>query len=81
MGFIGVILYYVLTAYNLILLARVLMTWLPNVDRYHPVVKFIYDVTEPVLKPIRQVLPQGMGIDFSPMIVILIIGVLMQVVI
>lgn len=81
MGFIGVILYYVLTAYNLILLARVLMSWLPNVDRYHPVVKFIYDVTEPVLKPIRQVLPQGMGIDFSPMIVILIIGVLMQVVI
>lgn len=81
MGFIGVILYYVLMAFNLILLARVLMSWLPNVDRYHPVVQFIYNVTEPVLKPIRQVLPQGMGIDFSPMIVILIIGVLMQVVI
>jgi YggT family protein len=81
MGFIGVILYYILMAYNLILLARVLMSWLPNIDRGHPVVRFIHDVTEPVLRPIRQALPQTMGIDFSPMIVILIIGVLMQIVI
>ena len=65
-----------LTIYSLILLARVFITWIPNIDRYNPIVKFLFDVTEPVLAPIRQMLPPMQGIDFSPIVVILIIRVL-----
>jgi YggT family protein len=74
-----IIIYYILVIFELLVLARVLVSYFPNIDRYHPVVKFIYDVTEPVLKPIRNMLPQTGMIDFSPMILILIIWVVMQV--
>jgi len=74
-----VLIYYALLIFELILLARVLMTWLPNLDRNHPIARFLIDVTEPVLKPIRNALPNMGGFDFSPLIVFLILQVLMQV--
>ena len=74
-----IIIYYILLFFELILLARVLLSWFPNFDRSNPIVSFIYDVTEPILKPIRDLLPQTGMIDFSPLIVFLIITVLMQV--
>jgi len=69
----------VLWLFELILLARVLMSWLPGLDRSHPIARFLFDVTEPVLKPIRDLMPNTGGFDFSPLIVFLIINVLMQV--
>lgn len=53
--------------YGYILLARVLVSFI-QVDPYHPAVQFLYSITEPVLKPIRERLPSGQGLDFSPMI-------------
>lgn len=67
-----------LSVYQLILLVRVLLSWFPNVDRYNPLVRFVHDMTEPVLRPIREALPRGLMIDFSPLIVFLLISVLMQ---
>jgi YggT family protein len=49
-----------------------LLSWV-NPDPYNPIVRFLYSATEPVLRPIRRRLGISMGIDFSPMIVILII--------
>ncbi len=69
----------VLWLFELILLARVLMSWLPGLDRSHPIARFLIDVTEPILAPIRKALPDMGGFDFSPLIVFLIIQVLMQV--
>ncbi|NLY52727.1 MAG: YggT family protein [Firmicutes bacterium] len=61
------------------------MSWLPNVDYYNPMVRFIYDVTEPVLAPFRQLLPSVGGIDFSPILVFLVLDfvrrILLQVLI
>ncbi len=74
------VLYLVLTAYQLILLARVLMSWLPNLDPNNPIVRFLYQVTEPVLAPIRNALPPMGGIDLSPLVVFLGISILMQLV-
>jgi YggT family protein len=68
----------VLTVFQLILLARVLLSWFPNIDRSNPLIQFVYDVTEPVLRPIRDLLPRGMMIDFSPLIVFLAISILMR---
>lgn len=70
------LLFLLLNIFELILLARVLLSWFPNIDRSNPVIQFIYDITEPVLRPIRDFLPPMGGIDFSPLIVILLIQVL-----
>ncbi len=69
----------VLWIFELALLARVLMSWFPNIDRSNPIVQLIYDVTEPVLRPVRDLLPQTGMIDLSPLIVFLVIQVLMRV--
>lgn len=58
----------VIRIYSYIILARVLLSWVePN--PYNPIVRIIYNVTEPVLRPLRIVLKLGsVGIDFSPII-------------
>lgn len=63
----------VLTLYMWIIIFRAVISWV-NPDPYNKVVIFLYRVTEPVLRPVRRMLPfNSMGIDLSPMIVILII--------
>ncbi len=62
--------------YSYIILARIFLSWLP-VDRSNPVVKFIYQITEPVLAPFRVILPLGgMGIDLAPVIVFFLLNLL-----
>jgi YggT family protein len=65
--------------FQLILFARVLLTWFPNVDRSSPIIQFIFDMTEPILRPIREILPQTGMIDFSPIIVFIVIQLFMRV--
>ncbi len=74
------IIFWVLQVYQLLLLARVLMTWIPNLDYNNPIARFLYQATEPVLAPIRKALPQMGGIDLSPLVVFLGISVLMQLI-
>jgi len=62
---------YVLWAYLWIVVIRALVSWV-NPDPWNPIVRFLYQATEPVLRPIRRRLPMT-GIDFSPMVVILAI--------
>lgn len=72
-GALAQILDLLLSAYMWIVIARALLSWV-NPDPYNPVVRFLVNVTEPVLRPIRRTIPMGrMGIDLSPMIVILVI--------
>lgn len=66
--------------YYYILLARVLMSWFPNLDPTHPVVVFLYRATEPVLRPIRRLMPAGSIMDFSPLIVFLLLPLVKQLV-
>jgi YggT family protein len=60
----------VLTIYMWIVIITALLSWV-NPDPYNPIVRFLHAVTEPVLRPIRRVIGYGVGIDFSPMVVIL----------
>jgi YggT family protein len=62
----------VLTLYMWVIIAAALISWV-NPDPHNPIVKFLHAVTEPVLRPIRQVLAIRMGIDISPIIAILCI--------
>jgi YggT family protein len=79
MGGILTVIYYLLMIFQFILLARVLMTWIPNLDYSNPIVRLLISVTEPVLEPIRRLLPNTSGVDFSPLVVFLIIFVLLQI--
>jgi YggT family protein len=69
-----------LSIFQFILLARVLLSWFPNIDRSNPIVQLLYQVTEPVLQPIRNMMPQTSGVDFSPLIVFLLISLLMRLI-
>lgn len=61
----------VLLFFMWIVIARAVLSWV-NPDPYNPIVRFIHNVTEPVLYPIRTKLPINFGgIDFSPIIVFL----------
>jgi YggT family protein len=77
------LIYVFLRIYSLVVLARVLISWFPDLDRSNPAVQFLYDVTEPLLQPIRQFLRQqfpDMGpFDFSPIVLMVGIMVVQQV--
>lgn len=63
----------VLQAYLWIIIARAVISWV-SPDPYNPIVRFLYRVTEPVLRPVRHRLPTvAMGLDLSPMVVLLAI--------
>ena len=71
---------YLLTLYVYILIASAILSWLIafNVVNTHnqivaTIADFLWRITEPVLRPIRNILPNLGGIDISPVIVILII--------
>jgi YggT family protein len=67
------LLHLLLQAYFWIIIARAVLSWV-SPDPFNPVVRFLYRVTEPVLRPIRHRLPTlSIGIDLSPMVVILAI--------
>jgi YggT family protein len=63
----------VLTIYMWLIIGRAVLSWV-NPDPYNPIVRFIRNVTEPVLYRIRSMVPLFFGgIDFSPMIALLAI--------
>ena len=66
------ILSYILTIYMWVIIIRALISWV-NPDPYNPIVRFLYQVTEPVLYAVRKRLPYIGGIDLSPIIVLLVI--------
>jgi YggT family protein len=63
----------VLTLYMWIIIFRAVISWV-NPDPYNKIVIMLYRITEPVLRPVRRILPfRNVGIDFSPIIVMLVI--------
>ncbi len=64
----------------LLLLARAVISFLP-LDRYHPVVIWLYRLTEPLLAPIRRYLPPMGGLDLSPIVLLILLAILRSVLI
>ena len=63
---------FVLLLYLVLILVRVVISFV-GADSYHPVVPLVMQLTEPVMKPFRRVIPNVGGLDFSPMVVLLVI--------
>ena len=68
-----------LEIYTWILIARVLMSWF-NPNPYNPLVQFVLRLTEPVLVPIRRVLPSMGGLDLSPLVVFVVLMVVKRLI-
>ena len=71
---------FLLFMFTLLILARVLMSWV-QIDPYHPVAQFIFQATEPFLKPVREVLPPAGGFDFSPIVLLILVQVVGNIII
>jgi len=69
---------------NLLILARVIISWFP-VSRDNEIVRILYQITEPILAPIRSLLQRSsfsrnLMFDLSPIIAFLLIGVLRDII-
>ena len=63
----------------LLVISRVLLSWI-NPRFEGPVARFLYETTEPLLSPIRRILPQTGMIDLSPLVLMLLLGVVVRLV-
>jgi YggT family protein len=74
----GKVLDIALTIYFWLIIARALLTWV-NPDPYNPIVRFLYNVTEPILSAVRRRIPLVYGgLDLSPILVLAAIYFLQQ---
>lgn len=67
--------------YQMVLIVRIVLSWFPNIDWYSQPFRLIYQATEPVMAPFRELLRPltgGMGIDFSPIVLFFLLGLLQK---
>jgi YggT family protein len=73
---IQMIVYRLIQLYIYFIFANVIIHWLTalgvRVNPYNPIVQFVFRLTEPLLDRVRQFLPGGMVLDFSPFVVIIL---------
>ncbi len=60
------------------IIIRILISWI-RIDPYHPIVRILDQITEPILAPARRIIPPIGGLDFSPMIVIILLNILERI--
>ena len=62
---------------QLLVLIRVILSWVPNIDMYSKPVKLIYNLTDPIMEPVREFTARYINlgaIDISPIIVLFLLG-------
>jgi YggT family protein len=62
-----------LSIYKMVLIARILLTWLPNINWYNQPFKFLRDVTDPIMAPFSRLIPPIGGLDLSPLLLFLVL--------
>ena len=64
----------------LALLIRLLISWFPH-DRDHPIMRVIYNLTDPILSPFQNIIPAWkIGIDVSPILAFFALGILRNII-
>ncbi len=70
----------VLDLYTIVLIVRIVFSWLPPRSRQGVFYEFLFAITEPVMRPFRRLLPPISGIDFSPIVLIVLLGILKRLI-
>jgi YggT family protein len=73
------IVYWIVTAYLIIMLLRVVFSWFPPLRSgtfLASLNSILLDLTEPVLRPVRGIMPSTGMLDFSPLVVLIALGIL-----
>ena len=60
------------TIYSVAIIARSLLPWF-RISYYHPVMRFLIQITEPILAPLRRYIRPVGGLDFTPMVAMLLL--------
>lgn len=66
--------------YFILILVRCFLSFIPKIDRGAQPTKFIIDITEPYLEWFRRIVPPVGGLDFSPIIAVVVLQILQVVV-
>lgn len=75
-GAVASVIDYLLLIYFYLIIGRAIISWV-NPDPYNPIVRFLYTVTEPIMRPARKIIPPlGGSLDISPIIVLILIQLL-----
>jgi YggT family protein len=67
-------------ALTLAIFVRVILSWIPNARLPFGLGEFVFNVSEPILAPIRRAMPFFGGIDFSPFIALLVVNLVSSVI-
>ena len=70
---------FVLTFLWIVVLADVIVTWI--LDPFHPIRSFLDSIVQPLLNPIRRLVPPVNGIDLSPLILLIGLGIVRRLVV
>ncbi|KJS02849.1 MAG: YGGT family protein [Peptococcaceae bacterium BRH_c4a] len=80
MGFLITLIDIAFEVYMALMFGRILLSWVKH-NPYQPIIKFIYEITEPVLGFFRKIIPPLGVIDISPMAAFLVLGLLKSLII
>ena len=62
------------------IIARVILSWFPMGGANNPLIAIVYHITEPILLPLRRVIPNLGFLDLTPMIALILLGIIQGVV-
>ena len=62
---------------KMILIIRILLSWIPH-NQYHPIISYIYKLTEPILSPFRNMINPVGGMDISPIIIFFLLSLIQR---
>ena len=68
--------YKIFELYFFIIILRCFLSFFPNIDQYKQPVKFMRDVTDPYLEIFRRFIPPLNGLDFSPIVAVIVLQIL-----
>jgi YggT family protein len=72
------VVYLLCTFFIIAIFVRAILSWF-NMDPYNPLIQTLNSVTEPVLDPFRRIIPRVSGIDFSPLVAMIVLGIVSRV--
>lgn len=81
MGFLITFLDLLFTILSFAIIARALLSWVP-IDPYNPIVQFLYQITEPILAPLRRIIPPiGGMMDITPIVALILLQILQTIIV